>query len=139
MKNIVKYMMAAVAGMGVLAACEQLEDFQTTVDAPDVLVYSQRAGSANVHTTKVAHAPVGSFGSYDAVFPVTCNSGSHKATTVKVVYDAEAAQAYKDEKKLAKQGMAMPFDEEKSSGTTVLAIIVILITIGGLVAFFLMR
>ena len=45
----------------------------------------------------------------------------------------------KDEKKLAKQGMAMPFDEEKSSGTTVLAIIVILITIGGLVAFFLMR
>lgn len=100
MKNIVKYMMAAVAGMGVLAACEQLEDFQTTIDAPDVLVYSQQAGSANVHTTKIAHAPVGSFGSYDAVFPVTCNSGSHKATTVKVTYDADAAQAYKDEKKL---------------------------------------
>lgn len=100
MKNIVKYMMAAVAGMGVLAACEQLEDFQTTIDAPDVLVYSQQAGSANVHTTKIAHAPVGSFGSYDAIFPVTCNSGSHKATTVKVTYDADAAQAYKDEKKL---------------------------------------
>ena len=100
MKNIVKYMMAAIAGIGVLAACEQLEDFQTTVDAPDVLVYSQQAGTANVHTTKIAHAPVGSFGSYDAVFPVTCNSGSHKAATVKVAYDADAAQAYKDEKKL---------------------------------------
>ena len=45
----------------------------------------------------------------------------------------------KDEKKLAKQGLAMPFDEEKSSGTTVLAIIVILIVLGGLTAFFLMR
>ena len=45
----------------------------------------------------------------------------------------------KDEKKLAKQGMAMPFDEEKSSGTTVLAIIVILVVIGGLIAYFLMR
>ncbi|MBR5693469.1 MAG: hypothetical protein IKX42_07215 [Fibrobacter sp.] len=45
----------------------------------------------------------------------------------------------KDDKKLAKQGMAMPFDEEKSSGATVLAIIVILIVIGGLIAYFLMR
>lgn len=101
MKNVFKYMMVAVAGMAVLSACEQLEDFQTTVDAPDVLVYSQQAGASNVHTTKVAHAPVGSFGSYEAVFPVTCNSGDHKAATVKVIYDADAAQAYKDEKKLA--------------------------------------
>jgi hypothetical protein len=45
----------------------------------------------------------------------------------------------KDDKKLAKQGMAMPFDEEKSSGAIVLAIIVILIVIGGLIAYFLMR
>lgn len=45
----------------------------------------------------------------------------------------------KDEKKLAKQGMAMPFDEEKSSGSTVMLIIGALVVIGGVVAFFLMR
>jgi len=45
----------------------------------------------------------------------------------------------KDEKKLAKQGMSMPFDEEKSSGSTVFAIIIALIVIGGIVAFFLLR
>lgn len=45
----------------------------------------------------------------------------------------------KDEKKLAKQGMAMPFDEEKSSGTTVLAIITIIVVVGGLIAYFMLR
>ncbi|MCQ2054471.1 MAG: STAS domain-containing protein [Fibrobacter sp.] len=45
----------------------------------------------------------------------------------------------KDEKKLAKQGMTMPFDEEKSSSGTVIGIIIALIVVGGLVAFLLMR
>lgn len=44
----------------------------------------------------------------------------------------------KDEKKLAKQGLATPFDEESSSGKTVIIIILILIAIGGLTAYFLM-
>lgn len=44
----------------------------------------------------------------------------------------------KDEKKLAKQGLAMPFDEETSSGKTVAAIVFILIAIGGVIAYLLM-
>ncbi len=45
----------------------------------------------------------------------------------------------KDEKKLAKQGLAMPFDEEKSSGTTVLAIITIIVVVGGVIAYLMLR
>ena len=43
----------------------------------------------------------------------------------------------KDEKKLAKKGMNMPFDEEKSPARTVLTIILLVILIGGLLAYLL--
>lgn len=45
----------------------------------------------------------------------------------------------KDEKKLAKKGMAMPFEEEKSSGATIVIIVTVLIILGGLAAFLLLR
>ena len=45
----------------------------------------------------------------------------------------------KDEKKLAKKGMAMPFEEEKSSGATIVIIITVLIILGALAAFLLTR
>jgi len=45
----------------------------------------------------------------------------------------------KDEKKLAKKGMAMPFEEEKSSSATIVIIITVLIVLGGLAAFLLLR
>ncbi|MBQ7467725.1 MAG: discoidin domain-containing protein [Bacteroidales bacterium] len=100
MKNIFKFVLASLSCTAVLASCEKMEDFSTKVDAPPVLVYATSAGVQNVHTTKVAHAPVGSFGSYEAVFPVTCNSGSHKAASVTVSFSAEAARAYKESKEL---------------------------------------
>lgn len=43
----------------------------------------------------------------------------------------------KDEEKLAKKGMNMPFDEEKSPARTVLTIILLVILIGGLLAYLL--
>ena len=98
MKKFFIYLSAALAGAGMIASCEGLEDFQTTIDAPETLVYSAAAGSANMGSAKVAHAPVGSFGSFETVFPVMCNTGDHKETLVNVVYSAEAAQAYNAEK-----------------------------------------
>ncbi|MBQ3715845.1 MAG: hypothetical protein II892_09760 [Fibrobacter sp.] len=43
----------------------------------------------------------------------------------------------KDEEKLAKKGMNMPFDEEKSPARTVLTIILLVVLIGGLLAYLL--
>lgn len=43
----------------------------------------------------------------------------------------------KDEEKLAKKGMSMPFDEEKSPARTVLTIILLVILLGGLLAYLL--
>lgn len=100
MKKYYGYLIATFAGAAMLASCEQMEDFKTTVDAPDVLVYATTGGSANIHSTKVAHAPVGSFGSYNAVFPITCNSGSHKAASVTISYNLDAANAYKEAEEL---------------------------------------
>lgn len=102
MKNTFKYMLVAVAGAMVFASCQELEDFNTTIDAAPVLAYTPQGGLDNIHSTKVAHAPVGSFGSYETVFPVQCNSSSHNAMQVEVVYSAEAAQAYATEHSTAK-------------------------------------
>ena len=44
----------------------------------------------------------------------------------------------KDEKKLAAKGMNMPFEEESSSGKTVLIIVLVLMVLGGIAAFVLM-
>lgn len=43
----------------------------------------------------------------------------------------------KDEEKLAKKGMNMPFDEEKSPARTVLTIILLVVLLGGLLAYLL--
>ncbi|MBQ7709842.1 MAG: discoidin domain-containing protein [Bacteroidales bacterium] len=102
MKNIFKYMLVAAAGVLVFASCQELENFNTTIDAAPVLAYTPQGGLGNIHTTKVAHAPVGSFGSYEVIFPVQCNSGSHKSMQVEVVYSAEAAQTYASEHSTAK-------------------------------------
>ena len=44
----------------------------------------------------------------------------------------------KDEKKLASKGMNMPFEEESSSGKTVFIIVLVLLVLGGIAAYFLM-
>lgn len=100
MKNIFRYILTAASITAIAVSCEKMENFTTTVDAPSVLVYATTAGANNVHSIKVAHAPVGSFGSYEAVFPITCNSGSHKAASVLVKFDEAAAELYKAEKAL---------------------------------------
>ncbi len=100
MKNIAKFISIAAAATVALASCEDLPDYNTYKEAADNLIYSAVAGTENIASTKIAHTPVGSFGSFTVTFPAQCNSGSHVATSVKAEYSADAAQAYINQKGL---------------------------------------
>ena len=58
MKRIAKYSLAALSGVLLLAGCEEFEEFQTTVGAPDKLIYTQ-TGDNNLYTVQVKHRPTG--------------------------------------------------------------------------------
>ncbi len=93
MKKI-KSISVSLAAVAALCACERMVDFQTVVDAPAVLVYSQSAGEDKTASVTVSHTPQGSFGSFSTVFDVNCNSGSHAAAKVEVYYCPFAAEDY---------------------------------------------
>lgn len=87
-------------------------------------------------TETASEAPVTSQNIYSNASPSAGSSldrhtGSHRKFTKS--FNAIS----KDEEKLAKKGMNMPFDEEKSSARTVLTIILLVVLIGGLLAYLL--
>lgn len=95
MKNILKHTAAAVALVVSFAACQEFEDFSQTVDGASKLVYVN-AGADNFFSTKVAHRPTGSSGSFSTEFAVRCNTPVHGAATVSLVYDASLVESYND-------------------------------------------
>lgn len=84
----------------------------------------------------VGEAPVTSQNTYSSSSAVSGGSldrhtGGHRKFTKS--FNAIS----KDEEKLARKGMNMPFDEEKSPARTVLTIILLVVLIGGLLAYLL--
>ena len=93
MKNILKYSAAlAMIALG-FASCEQLPDYQTTIDAAQDFIYVNPQGG-DTFSTLVVHKPDGSTGSYTAEFQVNLNSTSHNGATVTVAYAPELVSEY---------------------------------------------
>ena len=97
MKKILKYSAAlAMIALG-FASCEQLPDYQTTIDAAQDLIYVNPQGG-DTFSTLVVHRPDGSTGSCTAEFQVNLNSTSHNGATVTVVYAPELVSEYNSKK-----------------------------------------
>lgn len=93
MKRILKYSAAlALIALG-FSSCEELPDYQTTIDsAPDYVYVSPQGG--DTFSTLVVHRPEGSEGSYTAEFNVKYNTTKHGAVTASVVYAPEKVAEY---------------------------------------------
>lgn len=93
MKNIFKYS-AAIALMAVgLASCEEMPDYQTTIDAAPDFIYVNPQGG-DIFSTVVVHRPEGSEGSYTAEFQVKYNTTRHEEVTASVVYAPDLVAEY---------------------------------------------
>lgn len=93
MKNIFKYS-AAIALMAVgLASCEEMPDYQTTIDAAPDFIYVNPQGG-DIFSTVVVHRPEGSEGSYTAEFQVKYNTTRHEEVTAAVVYAPDLVAEY---------------------------------------------
>lgn len=94
MRNINKILFIGAAAVAAFASCTRDLDYSTTIDVAQTLVYAENGGIQKMETTKIAHTPVGSFGGYQTVFRVKCNSGNHEAQKVTVEYSEAAAKEY---------------------------------------------
>ena len=93
MKNIFKYSVAiALMAVG-LASCEEMPDYQTTIDAAPDFIYVNPQGG-DIFSTVVVHRPDGSEGSYTAEFQVKYNTAKHEEVTAAVVYAPELVEEY---------------------------------------------
>ena len=95
MKNILKYTTAAAAMIISLASCEEMLDYQTTIDAAPKLAYVNPQGG-DTFETLVVHRPTGSTGSFQTEFQVSCNTTAHPETRVSVEYDASLVSSYNE-------------------------------------------
>ena len=100
MKNILKHTAAAVALVASLAACQEFEDHTETVGGASKLVYVN-TGSDNIFSTRIAHRPTGSTGSFSTEFAVRCNTPVHGEATVRLRYDASLVETYNAENETA--------------------------------------
>lgn len=95
MKNILKYTAASAAMILSLSACEELPDYQTTIDAAPKLAYvNPQAG--DTFESLVVHRPVGSTGDLYAEFQVHANTTSHPEIGVEIAYDADLVAGYNE-------------------------------------------
>lgn len=92
MKNKITYIFAAAAVLS-FASCEELPDYQKTIDAAPVLAYVN-TGEDNWHSTTLTHRPSGTTGEFSDEFAINCNSGNHGNTTISLVYDASLVEDY---------------------------------------------
>lgn len=98
------------------------EPSMITIDPEPVAEQQPQVASQNTYSGTAAPAPNTS---------LERRTGSHRKFTKS--FNAIS----KDEEKLAKKGLNMPFDEEKSPARTVLTIILLVVLIGGLLAYLL--
>lgn len=93
MKEILKYGFAAVMVALGFASCEELPDYQTTIDAAPELVYVDPKGG-DTFSTLVVHRPVGSTGSFLKEFQVNVNTTEHSDAAVTVAYAPDLVAEY---------------------------------------------
>ena len=78
-----------------LVSCEEMEDYQQTIDAAPALAYvNPKAG--DTFSTLIVHRPTGSTGSFHTEFQPNCNTTNHEAVTVNVEYDADLVDSYNE-------------------------------------------
>ncbi|MCM1177542.1 MAG: DUF1735 domain-containing protein [Bacteroidales bacterium] len=85
----------AISAMALLslASCEEMVDYQTTIDAAPKLAYVNPKGG-DTFSTLIVHRPTGSTGSFSTEFQVNCNTTDHSAVNVNVGYDADLVAEY---------------------------------------------
>ena len=93
MKNILKYSAAAAMSVLALASCEEMENYQTTIDAAPKLTYVNLKGG-DTFSTRITHRPIGSQGSFHTEFQPNCNTTSHGDVTVTVELDPGLVAEY---------------------------------------------
>ena len=116
MKNILKY--SAVAAMSVLAlaSCEEMENYQTTIDAAPKLAYVNLKGG-DTFSTRITHRPVGSNGSFHTEFQPNCNTTDHGDVYVTIELDADLVAEYNQ--KHGTSYVALPEEYIKITNPTV--------------------
>ena len=78
-----------------LISCEEMENYQKTIDAAPTLAYVYPK-DGETFSTLVVHRPTGSTGSFHTEFQPNCNTTNHEAVTVDVVYDADLVASYNE-------------------------------------------
>lgn len=95
MKNIGKYITAAAAMVIAFASCEEMEDYQKTIDAAPQLAYVHPK-SGDTFETLVVHRPIGSTGEYTNEFQVSANNTNHPDVNVHIVLAPELVAGYNE-------------------------------------------
>lgn len=95
MKNILKYTASAFVAALALASCEEMEDYQKTIDAAPKLAYVHPK-SGDTFSTLIIHRPTGSTGSFHTEFQPNCNTTDHGDVTVGIEYDADLVASYNE-------------------------------------------
>lgn len=93
MKSIFKYSAVIALMVFGLASCEELPDYQTTIDAAPDFIYVNPQGG-DIFSAVVVHRPEGSTGSYTAEFQVKYNSTRHEEVAAAVVYAPDLVAEY---------------------------------------------
>jgi hypothetical protein len=93
MKNIFKYSAAVALMVLGFASCEEMPDYQTTIDAAPDFIYVNPQGG-DIFSAVVVHRPEGSAGSYTAEFQVKYNTTKHEEVTASVVYAPDLVAEY---------------------------------------------
>ena len=78
-----------------LVSCEEMEDYQKTIDAAPALAYVYPK-DGDTFSTLIVHRPTGSTGSFHTEFQPSCNTTNHEAVTVNVEYDADLVDSYNE-------------------------------------------
>ncbi len=94
-KNILRYIAAFSSAALSLASCEEMEDFQKTIDAAPALAYVYPL-NGNTFSTVVVHRNGISSGSFHTEFQPCCNTTKHGEMTVNVSYDADLVEVYNE-------------------------------------------
>lgn len=96
MKNTLKHIAAASLAVLAFASCEEMQDYQKTIDAAPGLAYvNPKAG--NTFSTLIVHRPVGSTGSFHTEFQPSSNTSNHGDVPVTIVLDESLVASYNRE------------------------------------------
>lgn len=116
MKNTLKHIAAASLAVLALASCEEMQDYQKTIDAAPALAYvNPKAG--NTFSTLIVHRPVGSTGSFHTEFQPSSNTSNHGDVPVTIELDESLVASYNQ--KHGTNYVALPEEYIKLTNPTV--------------------